>query len=246
MTGFLYKEIKLNWKRFFIFFPAMLAYPVMLMIVFLTTDDDIMEDASVGLDYLMLGFGAFIAFLVGGAFEDSLFKDGENKKWAYFVTSTPTGIKGQMGAKYLLTMMFSMLTVTVLVLCNGLAMEGDTKVRDFSIIYVSFFYVQLLMRAIEYPLMARFGGKNGKNVKILIISVITLIAIIYTLFGDTSAFNDMPNFWETLFKTFGDPEKAKKIMLWFSIGAASILPIYYLSYRLAVKWYLKGVEHYAK
>ena len=246
MTGLLYKELKLNWKKLLGFFPAMIAYPVMIMIVMLTTKDDLIADSGTGLDYLMLGFGAFIAFLVGGAFEDSLFREDERKKWAYFVTSTPTGVKGQMGAKYLLTMIFSMLTVTSLVLCNGLAMEGDMEVHDCSVVYVFFFYVQLLMRAIEYPLMARFGGKTGKNVKILLVGVISLILFIYALFGDTSVFSDMSDFWGTLFKIFDDPEKNKKIMLWFGIGAAAILPIYYLSYRFAVKWYLKGVENYAK
>ncbi|MCR5600788.1 MAG: ABC-2 transporter permease [Ruminococcus sp.] len=246
MTGLLYNELKLNWKKLLGFFPVVIAYPVMIVIVMLTTKDDILDDSGTGLDYLMLGLGAFIAFLIGGAFEDSLFKEGERKKWAYFVTSTPTGVKGQMGAKYLLTMIFSMLTVTVLVLCNGLAMESDMEVHDFSVIYVLFFYVQLLMRAVEYPLMTRFGSKTGKDVKILLIGVISLILFIYALFGDTSEFSDMSNFWEKLFKIFGDPEKTKKIMLWFSIGAVAILPIYYLSYRLAVKWYLKGVEHYAK
>lgn len=246
MTGFLYKEIKLNWKRLLIFFPVMMAYPVFFAVVFFADTGDFVEDFEYYIDYMLLGFGAFIAFIVGGTFEDSLFKDGENKKWAYFVTSTPSGIKGHIGAKYLLTLIFSMLTVTALVLCNGLAMEGESGIRDASVVYIALFYVQLLMRAIEFPLIARFGGKTGKTIKIALIGVITFIVFVYALFGDTSVFSDMPNFWETLFKALKDQEKMKKIMMWFSIATAAIIPLYYCSYRLAVKWYLKGVEHYAK
>ncbi len=246
MTGFLYKEIKLNWKRLLIFFPAMMLYPVVIAVLFITDSEEIMQDPKYNLDYMLFGMGAFIAFIPGGGFEDSLFKDGENKKWAYFVTSTPSGIKGHIGAKYLLTLIFSMLTVTMLVLCNGLAREGGTEVRDASVVYIALFYVQLLMRAVEFPLIARFGGKTGKILKIALIGVITFIVFVYALFGDTSAFSDMPNFWETLFKTLADQEKMKRIMMWFSIAAVSIIPLYYGSYRLAVKWYLKGVETYEK
>ena len=43
-----------------------------------------------------------------------------------------------------------------------------------------------------------------------------------------------------------DENKVKRMTLWFSIITLAVIPIYYLSYRLAVKWYLKGVESYAK
>ena len=246
MTGFLYKEIKLNWKRLLIFFPVMMAYPVMIAVLFFTNTEELVQDFKYHLDYMLLGMGAFMAFIVGGVFEDSLFKDGENKKWAYFVTSTPSGIKGHIGAKYLLTLVFSMLTVTMLVLCNGLAREGEAEVRDASVVYIALFYVQLLMRAIEFPLIARFGGKTGKNLKIALLGVAIFIIFVYALFGDTSAFSDMPSFWDTMFKMLADQEKMKKIMMWFSIATAAIIPLYYGSYRLAVKWYLKGVETYEK
>ena len=246
MTGFLYKEIKLNWKRMLGFFSAMMIYPVVIAVLCITNSEDIMQEPKYSLDYMLFGIGAFMTFIPGGGFENSLFKDGENKKWAYFVTSTPSGIKGHIGAKYLLTLIFSMLTVTMLVLCNGLAMEGEGKVRDASVIYIALFYVQLLMRAIEFPLMARFGGKTGNNMKGALLVVTAYIVFVYVLFGDTSAFSDMPDFWETIFKTLADQEKMKKIMMCFSIATVSIIPLYYCSYRLAVKWYLKGVETYEK
>ena len=70
--------------------------------------------------------------------------------------------------------------------------------------------------------------------------------VIYLLFGDTSPFENMDNFWGNIDKARNDPEKLKKAMLWFSILTAAVIPVYFLSYRLSVKWYLKGVENYAK
>ena len=66
------------------------------------------------------------------------------------------------------------------------------------------------------------------------------------LFGDTSAFADMDTFFDRLLAALADENKVKRMTLWFSIITLAVIPIYYLSYRLAVKWYLKGVESYAK
>ena len=243
MTGLLYRELRLHWKNLLVFTICMMAYPVLITVMCVTGDE---ETVPYEISYMLFGLGGFIAFLVGGAFENLIFTDNGRKKWAYFVASTPTGVKGQIGAKYLFTLIDAMLITTLLILNNCLAMEGKAKIGDSSLIFVGLFYMQLLMRAIEFPLVARFGGKTGNAVKITIVGVVALVIFVYGLFGDTSAFSDMPNFWETLFKTMNDPEKMKKKVLLFSIITTEIIPIYYLSYRLSVKWYLKGVENYAK
>ena len=56
----------------------------------------------------------------------------------------------------------------------------------------------------------------------------------------------MDTFLDRLFNAIQDPDTLKKITLKFSIAAAAVIPVYYLSYRLSVRWYLKGVETYEK
>ena len=185
MTGLLYKLIRTNWVKILLFFLGSLFYPFMFALIF--RSDDMKDDLTSGISIMLWAFMAFMAFLIGGFCEDSIFNDDERKKWAYFVASTPTGIKGQIGAKYLFTMCFSMLTVTALILCCGFARDGNSELADGSVIFIGFFYIQLTMRAIEFPLMARFGSKIGKSMKIIIIGIAAFIFFAYMLFGDTSA-----------------------------------------------------------
>lgn len=241
MTGLLYKELKIHCKQMLLFLLGMIAYPVMMIFLITTQSEELGEECI-----LLFGMASLIAFIVGGTFEDMLFSDDERRKWAYYVTSTPTGIKGHIGAKYLFTLLFAMFTLTLLILVNGLAMDLNDTFMNVSSIVVVFFYLQLLMRSIEFPLIVRFGGKTGGMVKVLALVAIVCAVGVYALFGDISKFGDPDKFWDWLFTTLNDPENAKKIMLWFGLATAAILPIYYISYRLSVKLYLKGAENYAK
>ena len=245
MTGLLYRELKLNWVKMIGFAFGMMIYPVLFVVLFATNSGE-MDSLTGRLSIVMFGMAAFIAFLVGGVFQDAMFKDDERKKWAYYITSTPTGIKGYMGAKYIIALFWSMLTVTLLVLCNSIAADTNHEIADASVVYVGFLYIQLFMRSVEFPLMARFGGKTGKTAKIVIVVVLAMAAFVYFLFGDTSAFADMDSFWEKVISAVEDPASMKKFSLAASIIMAAVMPLYYLSYRLSVKWYLKGAENYAK
>lgn len=245
MTGLLYRELKLNRAKMIGFAFGMLIYPVLFTVLFATNSGE--TDSILGrLSIVMFGMAAFIAFLVGGVFQDTMFKDDDRKKWAYYITSTPTGIKGYMGAKYIIALFWSMLTVTLLVLCNSIAIDTNHDVADASSVYIGFFCLQLFLRAVEFPLMARFGGKTGKTVKLVVLVALAMAGLIYFLFGDTSAFADMDSFWEKVISAVEDPTSVKKLCLVISILMAVVLPLYYLSYRLSVKWYLKGAENYAK
>ncbi|WP_303824349.1 ABC-2 transporter permease [Ruminococcus flavefaciens] len=245
MTGLLYKILRINWVKLLLFFIGSMFYPAMFALLF-RFSPDALDGADGNVSLLIWGVCAFLTFFFGGACQDSLFNDGESKKWAYFVASTPTGIKGHIGSKYLFALAWSMVTVTALILINYFAVDGNKDLADGSVVFIVFFYIQLLMRAAEFPLMARFGGKMGKNMKLIILGIAAFIIFAYALFGDTSAFADIDTFLDRLFNAIQDPDTLKKITLKFSIAAAAVIPVYYLSYRLSVRWYLKGVETYEK
>ena len=92
----------------------------------------------------------------------------------------------------------------------------------------------------------RFGKTFSRILCMVLIAAVVLGGAVYLLFGDLSPFADMSSFWDRLFESFDDPEAAGKIALGTGIAAVGITVLYYLSYRLSVKWYLKGVDHYAK
>ena len=242
MLGFLYKIFRLNWLKLLLIFIAMSFYPLG-MTALLYFDSSGLTD---GISIMINAVVGFLAFLIGGFGEDSIFNGDEQKKWAYYVASAPAGIKRQLGAKYLFTVMWAMLTFALLALCNVAVRSKNGGSTDVYFVLLGLFCAQLYVRSLEFPLMVRFGGKNGKTVKIVIIGVILFVLFVYALFGDASAFNDMSSFWDTLFSTLSDPEKRKKLKMWFGVLCAASVPIYWLSYRLSVKWYIKGTENYVK
>jgi hypothetical protein len=243
MTGYLYKEFKLNIRLVLIFLLTYLFFSACpIFAVSESKDDDTIGQALT----MILGVFCIFTFISAGCIQSGVFNGDDRKKWVYFVTSTPSGIKGQIGAKYLFTMLFVMFVVTLETLKLALAEEITGQTSGLSVLLAAMFYVQLFMRAVEYPLIVRFGAKMGSMVKITAVCVIILGVIIYALFGDTSVFASMDTFWERMFAFVGNPDKLKKLLLWTGIGALAVLPLYYISYRISVMLYLKGAENYAK
>lgn len=243
MTGYLYKEFKLNIRLVLLFLLTYIFFSVVP--IFAITESK--GDDTIGYTMTMiLGVFCIFTFITAGCIQSGVFNGDDRKKWAYFVTSTPSGIKGQIGAKYLFTMLFCMFVVTLETLKLALAETISGQPSGLSVLIAAMFYVQLLMRAVEYPLIVRFGVKMGSMVKITAVCVVILGFIIYMLFGDTSAFASLDTFWERMFAFVGDPDKLKKLLLWTGICTLAVLPLYYISYRISVKLYLKGAENYAK
>ena len=243
MTGYLYNEFKLNLRLILVFLLTYIFFSVVPIFAVV----DAKDDDTIGQTLTMiLGVFSIFTFITAGCIQSGVFNGDDRKKWAYFVTSTPSGIKGQIGAKYLFTMLFVMFVVTLETLKLALAEQISGQSSGLSVLVAALFYVQLLMRAVEYPLIVRFGVKMGSMVKITAVCVAVLGFIVYMLFGDTSAFASLDTFWEKMFAFVGDPEKLKKLLLWTGICTLAVLPLYYISYRISVKLYLKGAENYAK
>ena len=254
MTGLLYKELKLNARKIVLYTLSSMVYP-MVIIIFTklaasTLKDSIEDEVQAQLVNNMIGLVwmcfCIISFFITSVLHNSFITQDERKKWAYYISSTPTGIKGFVGVKYLASVIVGMITVTALMIMQNLANSIGSLVPDATIAIVLGFYGQMLMSAIEFPLMFRFSSKIGSLVKTVIVVAAALIGIIYFLCGDTSMFADLETFWDRIFSLAKDPDFMKKLIFWISAGMAAVIPIYYLSYRLSVKWYLKGVENYAK
>lgn len=254
MTGLLYKEFRLNARKLIFSIIVSMVYPVMLIFIaklaeieakktFTDPQQEQMLSNVLGIIWFT---SCFMAFMFFAAFQNALIIEDERKKWAYYITSTPTGVKGFIGVKYLMVMLTGMFVVTIMTILQAVQNDMDTLTIDATAVTIMGFYMQLLLRAIEYPLVFRFGTKVGYMVKSCIVVLICIALFVYFLFGDTSMFANMETFWERFFKFINDPEQMKKVYLWIGIISVAVMPLYYLSYRLSVKWYLKGVENYAK
>ena len=254
MTGLLYKEFRLNARKLIFSIIGALVYPTFLIIItklseieaektFNDAQQEQMLSNVVGIVWFT---SCFMAFMFFAAFQNTLIIEDERKKWAYYITSTPTGVNGFIGVKYLMVMLTGMFVVTIMTIMQAVQNDMGILTIDATAVTIMGFFMQLLFRAIEYPLVFRFGTKVGNMVKSCIVVLLCIVIFVYFLFGDTSMFANMETFWDRFFKFVNNPEQMKKVYLWIGIISVAVMPLYYLSYRLSVKWYLKGVENYAK
>lgn len=252
MVGLIYKEWILQ-KRSLMLLGG--AFALLLAILFFPAVSDylntISETTGIPADALMVLWELaifIILFLIMGIYQPTIFEVDENKKWAGFITASPLRGNGQIAAKYWFTLLLSLVTLE---LCNffsiiSILIYGMSI--NLSTFFLILFYLQLLLRAFEYPFLVRFGSKSGGTYKGILFLIVVMIVIIYLLFGDLSAFGSVNDMTDWLFQCLMMENNVSSdgIMI-----AQAALPygsaiLYYLSYRLSCKFYQMGVETYDK
>ena len=96
--------------------------------------------------------------------------------------------------------------------------------------------MQILFRAIDIPFTYRFGSKKGSFIKLICMVILAiLICAVLVLNVD-----NMDRITEMVRKVFNENNSS----LILSLGLIVCLALYYLSYRITCRLYLKGVEQY--
>ena len=244
MNGLLYKEFRQN--RFTLLICAGLAL-VFLVLPIQALFEELGDVESLD-TYMMVmkrGF-SIIVFFVGSTAQSMFFKSDEVKKYAYFSASTPEGVEGTLWRKY--TAVF-MLTGICFIYCYIVDAVFCIFAENSSVIslVILIIYAQIFLRAIEIPFWVRFGANRGSMVKAAFVLVIWFAVILYALFGDLSILNENleDEIMEALLKFMeGDvPDWVFLVQGIFPFAAAAL---YYLSYKISCKLYLKGVEEFDK
>lgn len=179
-------------------------------------------------------------FVLFSVCNGELFRCDEREKWCCFAASTPQTSKGQVLVKYYFTLAAHavILFLCYLVDCLFVAVRGDIAATNMMIGYISF-CVSLIMNALEFPFYFRFGSNHGGQVKTASILTVVLLLCVYGLFGDISFLLD-GNFTDTLQGLFSE-----SAALWsLALLPAAALTLFYLSYRISVRMYRKGMESY--
>lgn len=200
--------------------------------------------------YMMIIKLVFTAaiFFIAGISQSIFFESDEKKKWAYFVASTPESVAGTLYTKYVAVFMVTWLGFIYCFVVDYAfcAFSEDSSVVSIAMILI---YGQIFLRAIEIPFWVRFGTKRGSMVKAAFVLVIIFAAIIYALFGDLSIFSSEESLMDkiigfvTKFIEGDVPDWVVLVQGFFPFAAAAL---YYLSYKISCKLYLKGVEEFDK
>lgn len=241
MAGLLYRELIINKKNLIMMSLGEILVSLLMFCPFFF--DGINSDTEI-LTALLSVVVFIVLFLTLGLMTSSIFEADESKKWAYFITSTPMTDVSHVKEKYLFTLL---LYIALFVWCYFLAVlltafgGGANAMVAFEMLCV-----MLAANAIEFPFLVRFGSKAGSYVKTSITMLLMLIAFEYIFFGDLSIFGSPEKLFE-LFEKLSNTSLMSDIALtalavfpYFSLG------LYFLSYKLSCKLYLKGAEEYER
>ncbi|MDE6598916.1 MAG: ABC-2 transporter permease [Oscillospiraceae bacterium] len=241
MAGLLYRDLVLNKKN--LLSMALGEIVISLLIIAPILFDGVTSDTEL-ITSLLSSFVFIVLFLTLGVMTATIFEADESKKWAYFITSTPLTDVSQIKEKYLFTLL---LYVALFVWCYFLSvlsavMGGAAN----SMIACLMMFIMLAANAIEFPFLVRFGSKAGSHIKTAVMLLAMIIAFEYIFFGDLSIFGSPDKIFE-FFERFSDTSLMSDISLiilavfpYFSAG------LYFLSYKLSCKLYLKGAEEYER
>lgn len=247
MAGLLYKEFILNRKNLLIIGAGNLVLSIFLFIPASTDliDGGTLDSGEAVYTLLILTIGVLLFFCMG-SIQQSLFIQDEKKVWSSFITTTPISIRGQVLSKYYFSLLISIATLVYCTLVYGINAVIQGRDSGVTSILIMLFVYQTFLRSIDFPFIVCFGSKNGTNVKVVIFFIIPFAAIIYGLFGDLSIFGTFDEFIEWFTKLLTGELYNDAMLMLIALAPFFTGAMYYFSYKISCKLYLKGAENYDK
>ncbi|MBR1751114.1 MAG: ABC-2 transporter permease, partial [Ruminococcus sp.] len=223
MTGLVYKEWKQN--RWLILSMILCgAAPLLVLLLFRS------ELSEIGDAPLRIG-GLIAGFLAAGAVQMLVLRGDDRKLWGYWITASADGYRGFLRVKY--EMIFAMIVLFLFTLqcvdrgyCAVAADMGTAEVVEISGIAVLLCFVQILLRAIDIPFVYRFGSKKGSFVKLTYLIMLTIFLLALFILNKDR--------FDSIIEVF---KTNSSLML--SVSLVLCLALYYLSYRITCRLYLK-------
>ena len=241
MLGLIYKEFALG-KRGLLFGAGMHLLIFITMFLMMMFAQSYRENISADFFSVVMAFSIFMCV---NMMNGELFTKDERRIWANYAVSLPTSVKGQVKAKYYFVFIvniiaFFLCTVTEWVIQTAFgATDGMGMMTGFIMLMVC-----LLMNAVEIPFSTRLGRKVGNYVMVIVFLLFFFIVAVYGLFGDISMFLGEEEIEDLIIKVmeFLMDSEVNAVIMGFEPWV--ILGLYFLSYKLSCRFYLKGVETY--
>ena len=244
MWGLVYKDLILNKKNFRVLLLTALfmeAYP--LLAIWLTGTEEFENSVA----SMLFSLGVMATFLtLGESIHISSFKEDEQKKWAYYINSSPLTGVGQVQAKYWFILATTFGLNLLYIFIDGINLLIFPEAPPLTILIFMATTMILFLRAIEIPFVVRYGTKYGLWVKAFLFFGIVFVGIVYALFGDLTIFGSSDNFWERFFEFMKGEGVPDGLMLFIGIFPLVTMALFYGSYKLSSQFYLKGVERFEK
>lgn len=179
-------------------------------------------------------------------FQGNFFQTDERKRWAYFIVSSPETAVGQVRSKYFFVLILDMSVLIWTYFFENIANAIQETLTGTTSISAILFFVHLFLSAFDIPFMIRFGTKGGNMMHTVIFVLCIAVGGIYFLFGDLSFFDSLDEVFDKIINFVQGEDISEWTYLGLGLFFWIAMGCYYLSYRLSCKFYLKGVEYYAK
>lgn len=249
MTGLLYKEIRQFWYVLLtaLLFPVLIIWGVPLF-VWATHAESFAETLEGFLAMSPIRIMVMFAYLIVGMTEGILFSDDEKKKWCFFMMSLPKGHRGHLYAKFVVTLLTSvLLTVSMLFQWSLLhtvcwCMLGTEDAAPDVSLLITLLFLQILLRAFDIPFFVRFGVQQGSAVKVYCFLGLLLLGAVYLLFGPLP--ENFEDFTANLIERAASGRFGEDITLGLNILPYLALGCYYAAYRISCRLYQKGAAEY--
>lgn len=252
-VGLLYKELKQN--RIAIIFAALTPILFTLFPFCFTIIDTVANHKGVEGHFEMaanpiIRVLMFVAcfFTISGLISEVF--NGDNKKlWAYFVISTPQGVKGFIYRKYVITLLTSVIYMVSGIFADQLlatmnyfatGIELETSLSSAYLIAV---YMLMFASAFDIPFTLRFGAQRGSILKM---TVLTLLCA-----GGVAGYSLIPDeirmkITEAVISFFNGEAGASLPLIIACLLPYLAFAAFLLSYKISCKAYMKGVNELAK
>ena len=183
----------------------------------------------------------FFMFFMVSIFDHQLFAADEKRTIGSFNISCPLGAKGHVEGKYYTLLIVNIATLVICFLTDTvICLIADNIMYSMGSALMIIFCGNILYTAFANPFYLRFGIMFGNTVKFGSIGVLFLIGLIYFLFGDISFILESENLLETVMALLS----SDVAMIILSIFPAVSILLYWVSCKISVPLYIKGVEAY--
>ena len=241
MKGLLYKDFMLFRKSFFAL-GLVLTFVILcgISVTLLAFSSSVPNEETVFEIGYINAVIYMCAFIILPSISSQLFTPDEKPASLSFLFSTPQGAKGQIQSKYYFLLIVNLAVLLVCFLTDTIVMlmVGEYA-ASASLACVIFFCLSLILLAIRIPFSVRYGSSVSFEVQMVYIILFSAFFSIYALFGDISFF-----FQENIFKALMDYLRSEKVIFVISFIPYISVLAYYISYRISLALYRKGVETY--
>lgn len=183
----------------------------------------------------------FFMFFMTNIFNHQLFASDEKRAIGNFVISCPSGAKGHVKGKYYTLLIVNLATLAICFLTDMVTcLIANSTMHASASVLMLLFGSNILYAAFCNPFYLRFGIQLGNTVKLSSLGVLFAIGFIYFLFGDISFFLESENLMETVVTLIS----GNAAMLITSILLSVSILLYWVSCKISIPLYKKGVEAY--